>query len=71
MITTNHNTIDAAPNDEFVVIKLINEIVLDDRWDLTHLGHARLQAARGEVSAILERFQDRYERCVNHILSNR
>ena len=71
MTTTNHLNLDAEPDDELIVIKLINEIILDERWELTDLGRAHLQEARAEESEILERLQNRDERRVNHILANR
>ena len=70
MTTTNHPTIDAEPDDEIVVIKLLIEMVLDERWDLTDLGRAQLSEAKVNSSEIVERLQDRDERCVNNILAN-
>ena len=70
MTTQNHSPIDAEPDDELVVIKLLNEMILNDHCDLTDLGRAHLQEARAEDSEILERLQDRDERRVNNILAN-
>ena len=67
MTTNTHPTIDAEPDDELVVIKLLIEMVLDERWEVTDLGRAHLQEARAEDAEI----QDRDERRVNRILSNR
>ena len=71
MTTTNHPNIDAEPDDELTVIRLLNEMILNERWDLTDLGRAHLQEVRAEDSEILERPQDRDERRVNNILANR
>ncbi len=71
MTTTNHPNLDAEPDDELVVIKLLNEMILDERWELTGHGRDYLQEARAEDSEILERLQDRDEPRVNHILANR
>ena len=71
MTTTNHPNIDAERDDGLIVIKLLNEMILDERYDLTDLGRAHLQEARAEDSKILERLQDRDERRVNNILANR
>ena len=70
MTTTNPIT-DAETDDELVVIKLLNEMTLNDRYDLTELGRAYLQEARAEDYEILERLQDRDERRVSSILANR
>ena len=72
MTTTNHPNIDAEPDDELIVIKLLNEMILDERWELT--GHGRAITCgkpSAEDSEILERLQDRDERRVNSILANR
>ena len=71
MTTTNHPTIDAEPDDELVVIKLLIEMTLDERWDLTDLGRTHLREARAEGSEILEHLRDRDERRGNNILTNR
>lgn len=71
MTTTNRSTVNAEPDDELVVIKLLDEMVLHERWDLTDLGREYLQEARTEGSEILQRLQDRDERRVNTILANR
>ena len=71
MTTTNRPDIDAEPDDELVVIKLLNEMILDERWDLTGLGHAHLREVKAEDAQVLERLQDRDERRVNNILANR
>ena len=71
MTTTNHPNIDVEPDDELIVIKLLNEMILDERWVLTDYGRAHPQEARAEEPEILERLQDRDERRVNHILANR
>lgn len=57
--------------DESVVIKLLNEMILDERWDLTNLGLDYLREARTEDAEILERLQDRDERRGANILTNR
>ena len=71
MTTTYHPDIYAEPDDELIVIKLLNEIILNDRYDLTDLGREHLREARAEDSEILERLQDRDERRVSNILANR
>lgn len=71
MTTIDNPNLDAEPDDELVVIKLLNEMVLDERWELTDYGRAHLQEARAEDSEILERLQDRDARRLNTILSNR
>ena len=71
MTTQNNPNIDAEPADELVVTKLLNEMVLAERWELTGLGLAYLREARAEDSEILERLKDRDERRVNNILANR
>ena len=71
MTATNHPITDAEPDDELVVIKLLNEMILDERWDLTNLGRSHLREAEAENAEILERLQDRDERRVNDILANR
>ena len=71
MIATNHPTIDTEPDDQLIVIKLLNEMILDERWDLTDPGRAYLREAKAEDSETLERLQDRDERRVNNILANR
>ena len=71
MTTNTHPTIDAEPDDELVVIELLIEMVLDERWELTDLGRTHLQESRAEDAEILERLQDRDERRVNNILTNR
>ena len=71
MTTNNHPVTDAEPDDELVVIKLLNELILDERWELTDFGRSQLREAIAEDSEILERMQDRDERRVNNILLNR
>ena len=71
MITNTHPITDAEPDDELVVIKLLNELILDERWELTDFGRSQLREAIAEDSEILERMQDRDERRVNNILLNR
>ena len=71
MTTTNRPNIDAEPDDELVVTKLLHAMILDERWELTDLGRAHLREARAEDSEILERLQDRDARRLNTILSNR
>lgn len=71
MTTTNHSAVDAEPDDDLVVMKLLNEMILGERWDLTDLGRCRLREAKAEDAEILERLQDRDERRVSSILANR
>ena len=51
MTTTNrnHTITDVEHEDEQTVIKKLNEMVLDERWELTDLGRAGLQACRDDV----------------------
>lgn len=70
MTTTNHPITDDEPDDKLVVIKLLNEMILDERRELTDLGRTHLREAIAENSEILERLQDRDERRVSNILSN-
>ncbi len=71
MTTTNHPTVDAEPDDDLVVNKLLNELIMDDRWNLTDLGRTHLREARTRDSEIMERLQDRDKHSVNHILNDR
>ena len=71
MTTTDHPITHTESDDELIVIKLLNEMILDDHCDLTDLGWAYLREARAEDAEILERLQDRDERRVNTILANR
>lgn len=71
MTTHNQDTIDVTQDDELVVIKLLNEMILDERWDLTDLGRAYLRDAKAEDPEILARLQDRDERRVGNALANR
>ena len=71
MTTTNHSAIDAEPDDDLVVIRLLNEMILGERWDLTDLGREYLREAQAKETETLERLQDRDERRFNNILANR
>lgn len=71
MTTTNHPGVGTEPDEELVVIKLLNEVILNDRYDLTDLGREYLREAQAEETETLERLQDRDERRFNNILANR
>lgn len=71
MTATNHPITDTETDDDLVVIKPLNEMVLEERWHLTELGRDYLREARAEDCEILERLQDRDERRVSTILANR
>ena len=46
MTTTNHPAVNAEPDDELIVIKLLDEMILEERWEVTDLGRARLQESQ-------------------------
>ena len=71
MTAQNHEIIPDEPEDELLTHWLLNQMVQEDRWELTDLGREYLREARTEQSEILERLQDRDERRVSTILSNR
>ena len=70
MTTTNQN-IDAEPDDELVVIKLLIEMVLEERWELTDLGRQHLQEVSAENAAVLEGLQNPDEGRAANMLANR
>ena len=51
MTTTkrNHTITDVEHEDEIVVAKILAEMILDERWDITDLGRDRLQECRDDV----------------------
>ena len=65
-----YQTIDDEP-DDLLAIYIREQMVAAERWDLTDLGREYLREAKTEQSEILERLQDRDERRVSNILSNR
>lgn len=71
MTIPNNDTTHVTQEDELVVIRLLNEMVLAERWDLTNLGRDYLREAKAEDTEILERLQSRDERRVSNILQNR
>ena len=71
MTAQNHEIIPDEPEDELLAHWLLNQMVQEDRWELTDLGREYLREARAEQSEILESLQDRDARRVSNILSNR
>ena len=47
MTTQNHETIDVGQEDELIVLKLLSQMVQDDRWDLTERGREYMQTVNG------------------------
>ena len=51
MTTQNQVAIDTDHEDELVVIKVLSEMIQEERWELTKLGRQHLQATKRSIPA--------------------
>ena len=74
MTTQLNESTDVEPEDELVVLKLLSEMVQNERWELTDLGRAHFSEGgteRSQPTETMERLADRDERHAANGLRNR